>query len=78
MSNQWKNTLTNENASGRFDRKLYEAACLSKIIVGEGGESFRNYNDTIQDGVLWLLSNLITEALDAQDEVNKAKREASV
>jgi hypothetical protein len=58
----WQPNFDGETPRDRFDRKMAQADCLAKTLIGEGGDSFRMYNDSIQEHVLWLLSDLITEA----------------
>lgn len=47
--------------ASRLGSLTAQASSLSALLYGEGGETFRNYNDTIQDNVLWLLSDLLRE-----------------
>lgn len=60
-----------ETAAEVLDTKLYQAAGLASILVGEGGEAFASYNNTIQGAVLWLLSDTITEAMAAKERMDK-------
>lgn len=41
------------------------AKALAVVLHGEGGETFRTYNNEIQDNVLWLLSQEIDRATAA-------------
>jgi hypothetical protein len=67
-------SLASESANDTLDKKLYQAAGLSAILVGEGHESFVTYNDTIQEAVLWLLGDTIREAMALKDRVDKERR----
>lgn len=48
-------------AVDRLDTLAAQASSLSAILYGVGGEVFRTYSDTIQDNVLWLLSDITHE-----------------
>lgn len=62
------------SAVERFENKLVQAEALAAILCGHGGEALREYNDKIQDNVLWLLSQLITEVREAHDEHRENSR----
>lgn len=66
--------LAGENATNTLDKKLYQAAGLAAILVGEGHESFVTYNDTIQEAVLWLLEDTIVEAMAAKERMDEEWR----
>jgi len=66
-------SLKGESPVDTADRKLYQAEMLSKTLYGGGDEGFSGLNEVIKDGVLWLLSDLITEAREAREEANKRK-----
>lgn len=63
-----------ESATDTLDKKLYQAAGLSSILVGEGYEAFVTYNDTIQEAVLWLLSDTIKEVMTLKEKVDEERR----
>jgi hypothetical protein len=65
----WRPSLKDESPFDTADRKLYQAEMLCKTLYGESGEAFRTLNDVIQDGVLWLLSDLLTEAREAREAI---------
>jgi len=67
------NSLANESASDTLDKKLYQAAGLASILVGEGREAFATYNDTIQEAVLWLIRDTIVEAMALSERVQEER-----
>jgi hypothetical protein len=67
-------SLASESANDTLDKKLYQAAGLSAILVGEGYEAFATYNDTIQGAVLWLLSDTIREVMVLKERVDEERR----
>lgn len=48
---------------------LLKAQALIAMTFGEGGETFRNMGDDFQDRILWTISDLVTEAINAATEV---------
>jgi hypothetical protein len=74
---QWSfaGTVSGGSPQDTVDRKLYQAASLSAMIYGDGLEAFQNNNDDIQSGVLWLLHELICEAISARQVEDIAKME---
>lgn len=62
----WHMPLENDLAEIATN-KLHQAEALAFLLIGERGEAFRNMNDSIQDNVCWLLSDLLTEARTALD-----------
>lgn len=67
----WRPSNRHESARDTADRKLYQAEMLAHAIVGDGFEAFKNRHDRIQDGVLWALADLITDAREALEESEK-------
>jgi hypothetical protein len=63
-----------ESPRDRMDRRLAQAEALSAMLYGCGGREFRNMDDAIQDNVLWLLSDLITEVREARDAMDRQAR----
>lgn len=57
------NVLPEESARDFIDRRLAQLRGLSCLLCGEGGEVFRNYHETIQDNVMWLISDLVEEVI---------------
>jgi len=67
----WKAPHPNETESAEdtFNRKIGQAEALSSILVAE---DFATFNDVIQREVLWVLSDLITEARIAAEKMRRA------
>jgi hypothetical protein len=63
----WMPSTKNDSPTDTGYRKLYQAEMLCKTLCGESGEAFRTLNDVIQDGAMWLLSDLLTEAREARE-----------
>ena len=63
----WRRSFANDDPIDTLDRKLAQAEALAVSLVGESGDTFRNLNDVLQDNVLWLLSDLLTEIRQAHD-----------
>ena len=70
----WQPSFDNEMPADTFGRKLAQAESLACTLYGAGGESFRCMNEVIQDNVLWLLGDLITEARIAHDAADKERQ----
>lgn len=68
----WQPNFDGDTPRDKFNRKIAQAESLALTLVGEGGDSFRMYNNTIQEHVLWLLSDLITEARLALREAERS------
>jgi hypothetical protein len=64
----WKVTLKGESPHDTFNRKMAHAEALSKLVIGE---EFREYHEAIQNDVLWLLSDLLTEMREAHDDAEE-------
>lgn len=47
----------------RIEIRLMQAEALATILRGDGGEQFRLYNHDIQENVMGLLGDTISEAL---------------
>jgi hypothetical protein len=73
----WMPSTKNNSPGDIAYRKLYQAEMLCKTLYGESGEAFRTLNDVIQDGVLWLLSDLLTEAREAREASDVIPRKGS-
>lgn len=71
----WQPNFDGETPRDRFNRKIAQAESLALTLIGEGGDSLRMYNDSIQEHVLWLLSDLITEARLALREAEQGDKE---
>jgi hypothetical protein len=69
----WMPSLKNDSPADIANRKLYQAEMLCRTLYGESGEAFRTLNDVIQDGVMWLLSDLLTEAREAREALASAQ-----
>lgn len=67
----WRPSNRNEAARDIADKKLYQAEMLAHSIYGDGFEAFKRHNDRIQDGVLWALADLITDAREALEETEQ-------
>ena len=65
---RWRPSSKSESARDIADRKLYQAEMLAHSIYGTGFEAFKNRHDRIQEGVLWALADLITDAREALEE----------
>ena len=68
---RWRPSYKNEDARDTADRKLYQAEMLAHSLSGEGFDAFKNRHDRIQEGVLWALADLITDAREALQESEK-------
>lgn len=57
-------TMNHEGESDRdvFDRKFLQAETLARSLTGEGLAHFRTQSEEVQDGVIWTLADLLTEA----------------
>lgn len=76
VDKNWRRTFNDESPRDRFNRKLAQAEALSATLCGGGDEGFRSMNDVIQDNVLWLLSDLITEIREAHEAADLQERGA--
>jgi hypothetical protein len=68
MSNMRWLPTSEKDPFTRWENKIYQAEMLANCLYGIPGEGFRKANDVIQDGVLFLLAELITEAREAHNE----------
>lgn len=64
-----------ESAIDWFDRRAAQASALAKLTYGEAGETFRNYNDEIQESAMWLLGDLIDELRHAHAAAMKEREQ---
>lgn len=55
----------------RLENLIYQARSLSRLLMGEGGEAFQRCHITIQDGVHWLLADLLDECNSAFQEMHR-------
>lgn len=61
LDNCGRVSIKRKNASDYASMRAAQLAALLQITYGGGGESFRNYSDSIQDDVLWLAAGLAEE-----------------
>lgn len=54
-------SITRNSASDYASMRAAQLASLLQIIHGGGGDSFRDYDDSIQDQVLWLAAGFAEE-----------------
>lgn len=59
-------------AQDKLDAALSQAHSILQTTYGGGGESFRGFNDTIQDNVLWGISELLENAIAANRDTHEA------
>jgi len=57
--------------------QLTHLSVMLLMTYGGGGESFRNYNDQIQDEYMWACSQLADECRELFPQVMEKTREAS-
>lgn len=57
-------TYPGQTAGDRRDELARQLSALTATLYGLGGESFRNWDDDIQDGVLWLVHDLAKQIRD--------------
>lgn len=53
-----------QTADCRRETLAQQLWALTATLHGDGGESFRNYSDEIQSGVLWLVHDLAQQIRD--------------
>jgi hypothetical protein len=70
----WVRNTRNENPEDRLHTKLLQAEALAVVLYADTGEAFRTLNTAIQDRVHWLMADLITDAREALDATNAARR----
>lgn len=51
----------NLDAIDELNTKTSQLSALLHTLYGHGWESFRSYNETIQENVLWLASDLASD-----------------
>ena len=75
MSNKFASQGSHESPADRLDRRLEQAVAIATTFIGEGFESFKTWNDEVQQNALWALHDLIDDARRARDEISAQRKQ---
>lgn len=71
----WRCNNSSDSHEDVLDRKLYQLESLGSLLYGEGGAAFRNMNPVIQDGVMWLVHDLVIDMRESKRAMVDKRRE---
>lgn len=57
-------------AINMLSNKVTQLHSMLTVIIGEGFESFNNYNDNIKENYLWACADIADEVKRLSDEIN--------